>query len=142
MLDSLNALILSALFTLLVPISALAANIYISPSIERSERHVYDGRWYAGVDEKGCQIIINGVIANGDFDKIRSIFDTGITFDPSGGEIGASGPFICMDSPGGSLSEAIKIAAFIKDRSMTVVLPNARCESACSIIFMAGSLNG
>lgn len=142
MLNSFKALYFTTLFTLLSPISALAANIYISPSIERSDRYVDGGRWYAGVDEKGCQIIINGVIENGDFDKIRSIFDTGITFDPSGGEVGASGPYICMDSPGGSLSEAIKIATLIKDRSMTVVLPNAHCESACSIIFMAGSLNG
>ena len=142
MFGSLKALFLTVFVTLLAPFSAAAANIYISPSIESSDRYVYNGQWYAGLDENGCQIIIQGVIENGDFEKIRALFDQAITYDPSGGEVGASGPLICMDSPGGSLLEAIKIATLIKDRSNTYVLPNARCESACSIIFMAGSING
>ena len=142
MFGFLKPLFLTIFVTLLTPFSALAANIYISPSIESSDRYVYNGQWFAGLDENGCQIIIHGVIENGDFEKIGALFNQGITYDPSGGEVGVSGPVLCMDSPGGSLREAIKIANLIKDRSNTYVLPNARCDSACSIIFMAGSING
>ena len=135
-------LCIALIFAMLAPFSALAANIYIPPSIDTSDRYVYEGSWYADTDENGCQIYIKGIIEDGDFKKIKSFYDQGITYDPSGGEVGASGPLICLSSPGGSLVEAIKIATLIKDRSSTIVLPNARCESACSIIFMAGSLNG
>ena len=141
MLDSLKALYLTTLFTLLAPISALAADIYISPSIENSEPSVLDRAWFADTDNNGCQIIIEGTIEGGDFEKMQSLYNRGITYDESGGEY-VSGPIICLDSAGGSLVEAIKIAKFIRDRSRTVVLPSARCESACSIIFMAGSING
>ena len=132
---------IALIFATLTPCTALAADIYITPSIDTSGRF-YSGPWYADLDENGCQIYINGIIEDGDFEKIKSIYDQGITYDPSGGEVHASGPNICLDSPGGSLVEAIKIAALIKNSSSTTILPNARCESACSIIFMAGSING
>lgn len=47
---------------------------------------------------------------------------------------------LCLDSPGGSLLEATRIAAFIEtNRIGTVVDDGAVCLSACSVIFMLGA---
>ena len=56
----------TAFVTLVAPFSAFAADIYISPAIDRLDREVYNGTWFADLDENGCQIIIDGKIEGGD----------------------------------------------------------------------------
>ncbi|MGI9478641.1 MAG: hypothetical protein ACR2PI_18205 [Hyphomicrobiaceae bacterium] len=47
---------------------------------------------------------------------------------------------VCLNSPGGSFVEAVKIAAYFKQSAVsTKIEAGARCESACALIFMAGS---
>jgi len=143
MFGFLKPLFFTAVVTLLAPLSAFAANIYISPSVDRSDRDVYDGIWYADLDENGCQIIIDGTIEGGDFSKIKQIFAQKPIYDPSGGEISNPPTYVCLTSAGGSLAEAIKIAKLFKSEEVTTIVPpQARCESACSIIFMAGIARG
>ncbi|MCB1383891.1 MAG: hypothetical protein KDJ73_13380 [Notoacmeibacter sp.] len=49
---------------------------------------------------------------------------------------------ICLDSPGGSFVEAIAIARILSERLMgTRIDAGQRCESACALVFMAGSFN-
>ena len=46
---------------------------------------------------------------------------------------------LCLDSPGGSLVEALKVTAFMKQTPIATRLEaNARCESACALVFMGG----
>lgn len=136
-------LCIALIFVMLAPFSAFAANIYISPSIESSDRIVYNGQWYADLDENGCQIIIDGTIEGGDFGKIKQIFAQKPVYDPSGGEISNPPTHVCLTSAGGSLAEAINIAKLFKSEEVTTIVPpKARCESACSIIFMAGIWRG
>lgn len=46
---------------------------------------------------------------------------------------------LALDSPGGSLSEALKIAEIVKRYSFPVLIPaEAVCASACSFVFFAG----
>ncbi|WP_141135828.1 hypothetical protein [Antarctobacter heliothermus] len=54
----------------------------------------------------------------------------------AGGSFGA----VCLNSPGGSLIEATKIAEFIESRYLgTVIEDGDSCLSACSLIFMLGT---
>lgn len=47
---------------------------------------------------------------------------------------------ICLDSPGGSFAEAIKIGEYLRENNIgTLLEEDAKCLSACSLIFMAGS---
>jgi hypothetical protein len=49
-------------------------------------------------------------------------------------------PTLCLDSPGGSYDEALKIAEFILNRHLpTAVEADGSCLSACVIIFLAGN---
>ncbi|MCB1418542.1 MAG: hypothetical protein KDJ74_05890 [Notoacmeibacter sp.] len=49
---------------------------------------------------------------------------------------------ICLDSPGGSFIEAISIARILSEKLVgTRIGAGQRCESACALIFMAGSFN-
>ena len=50
---------------------------------------------------------------------------------------------LCLDSPGGSLTEGIELAKYLSDNRIgTRIEANASCLSACSIAFMAGTLGG
>jgi ATP-dependent protease ClpP protease subunit len=52
----------------------------------------------------------------------------------------AKGKRLCLDSAGGSFLEAIDIAEFLIQQHIgTALLPGTRCESACAIVFMAGT---
>ncbi|WP_146757597.1 hypothetical protein [Cereibacter johrii] len=49
---------------------------------------------------------------------------------------------ICLDSPGGSFSEALKVISVIQENSLaTIIGPDAKCLSACAFLFMAGTQN-
>jgi hypothetical protein len=121
-----------------------AADIYISPAVGPiPERATYYGWGWSATDHMGCQIILNGTIQAGDLQKISKIYDTGLVYDDSGGEIAGAGPNICLNSSGGSLEEAIQISKYIKENHGSTIVPeSARCESACAIIFMAGNIRG
>jgi hypothetical protein len=46
---------------------------------------------------------------------------------------------VVLNSPGGSLEEAIELATYVKSRKITTIVPkDARCASACFIVFSAG----
>ncbi|MEM8837229.1 MAG: hypothetical protein AAGE89_03990 [Pseudomonadota bacterium] len=58
--------------------------------------------------------------------------DVGINFEIPIGRL-------CLNSPGGSFEEGLKIARLIENRAGTVIRQDEECLSACAIIFMAGS---
>ena len=91
-----------------------------------------------------CDIELRGQIVPGDLEQLRAAFAKvlGTTW-PS--EIHSEPPYrpLCLDSPGGSLGEAIRIAQFVHENSITTILPpDSICQSACSWIFMLGNARG
>ncbi len=77
-----------------------------------------------------CTDHFTGQVAAGDLAKIKARFE-----DEYGGAT------LCLDSPGGSFSEALDIAEYLlfhPDSIATRVKTGAVCESACSLIFLAG----
>lgn len=87
-----------------------------------------------------CKIQMRGPILKGDLEKFqqaeRQYHDEDI-YESSVNNT------ICLDSPGGSLAEAAKIAAYFYKKGVgTVIHDGQSCLSACSFIFMLGMAQG
>jgi len=91
-----------------------------------------------------CDIELSGQIVPGDLERLRGAFAR--ILGTRWPEINSGeAPYrpLCLNSPGGSLGEAIRIAQFVYENSISTVLPpNSVCQSACSWIFMLGHERG
>lgn len=110
-----------------------------------------------GDEDLGCILTVRGPIVAGDAEAFRAALDA-VVGDPYGGgsdfldrldgNNGLSVPRICLDSPGGSLIEALDMTDVLTNRKDdseylytsigTVVAADAVCHSACAVLFMAG----
>lgn len=79
----------------------------------------------------GCTALLSGVIEEGDAEHLGNI----ISQTNFGGY-----NRLCLDSSGGSLEEGLRIARLIQNSHYwgTAIASGHVCESACSIIFLAG----
>jgi hypothetical protein len=94
-----------------------------------------------------CHVELSGPIVEGDLVRLKAAIET-LRPDPNNTGVRLG---LCLDSPGGSFQEAVKIARTMlgKDKpengwisryaAWTVVENGAECLSACAIIFMAGN---
>jgi hypothetical protein len=113
----------------------------------------------------GCVIELRGPITNGDADSLKRILANRLGYqDPDDLGIepvskflaytGGGIPFInrptsfasenrkriCLNSPGGSYTEALEVANIVHQAGYgTVVERDSVCESACALIFLAGA---
>lgn len=77
-----------------------------------------------------CPTTLTGTIEQGDADKLVAWFKA-MRFGPV---------FLVLDSPGGSVGEAIRIAQVVKKLALVVEVARDRvCASACFIVFAAGT---
>lgn len=80
-----------------------------------------------------CFGTLRGVIENGDADTLRTVLD---------GQNIEYGKRLCLDSPGGSMLEGVKLAQLLIEKTKgTAIARGARCESACALAFMGGRRN-
>ena len=84
--------------------------------------------------EIGCTHLLRGTLTPGATDGLRDR----LTGAQRNADAGAHR--ICLDSPGGSFAEGVRLARFLAGLS-TGVDAGHRCESACFLAFMAGSFN-
>ena len=78
-----------------------------------------------------CAATFKGPILNGDLAKIRALDMRGF----ANGERP-----LCLDSPGGSFGESLKIADFLHERGIpTAVDEGAECLSSCALVLLSGS---
>ena len=100
----------------------------------------------------GCLITLDGPIADGDTEKLLAAIKRASTesrysdtiwyteYPDAPPDIDFKTPLnLCLDSPGGSLAEAVELTQAVHGRLGTMIRPGARCESACALVFMAGS---
>lgn len=78
----------------------------------------------------GCTLKVSGLLEDGDAERVASHVGEGWQYDGR----------ICFDSPGGSFMEGLALARAIR-RTPTGVDDGDRCESACFLAFMAGTLH-
>ncbi|WP_319531568.1 hypothetical protein [uncultured Cohaesibacter sp.] len=107
-----------------------------------------------------CILKMKGTIEQGDYEKLLDLIVTpdiqkknpstpkedlvGSGFskiDPRGHNGDFRNRRLCLNSSGGSFSEALKIASIVAKGLGTVVKKNRQCLSACALIFMAGKHN-
>lgn len=104
---------------------------------------------FTKAENPDCRIQMRGPIIKGDLErflvaagKYRGYENRGpdadeSTLDTTGNDT------ICLDSPGGSLTEALRLAAHFYDKGVgTIIHKNQRCLSACSFMFMLGMARG
>lgn len=83
-----------------------------------------------------CSFSLQGPIADGDFAALREILNRRRPIEPLDERAGG----LCLNSPGGSYVEALKISELLYERGIaTVVEDGSECYSACATIFMAGT---
>ncbi|MEY8099538.1 hypothetical protein AB9F29_19310 [Falsihalocynthiibacter sp. S25ZX9] len=91
---------------------------------------------FTKVSSQLCDVILTGQIEKGDTEELREQRKNWVRED----EFDTDGLKLCLDSPGGSLSEGLKMFELIWDWNVkTHILPGARCESACALAFLGGS---
>ncbi len=124
----------------------------IAAIVPAAELRAADVRIANRVPGAGCHLSIKGPIEIGDLKKVSSALrelDREFTrrlADASLGELtSVRNPGLCLDSPGGSYPEGLRIAELLitpgdhlRTGVMTTVDPGRECLSACALIFMAG----
>lgn len=93
-------------------------------------------------DPDVCKLVMSGAIEQGDLQ--RFIANAGLVFIPED-EVGEStaANTVCLDSPGGSYVEGIKLAKHFYETGVgTVIRDGMECDSACALMFMMGRAKG
>lgn len=91
-------------------------------------------------ESSDCRIQMRGQIVKGDLDRFKQI-DAKLPISDRGDTTEAN--TVCLDSPGGSLSEAGRLAAYFYTKGVgTVVHDGQECLSTCSFMFMLGMAQG
>lgn len=90
----------------------------------------------------GKVIEIRGVIEQGDAEKLIQFIEVNGLMDCASPGYCPYNNVISLNSPGGSLPEALRIAEYVRDYSfVTLLAENAECASACSLIYLSGATN-
>lgn len=105
-----------------------------------------------GNDYMGCIATLSGPIVKGDADKLATLLpqlqrDIDAEYAKQQGvepndsfSVGFQTNRLCLNSPGGSLAEAIRMGDVLHDQALGTAVPrDASCESACAVLFLAGT---
>lgn len=86
--------------------------------------------------ERGtCSLRLSGRIEAGDADRLREMLERRFPLEHD-----ELNPALCLDSPGGSLDEGVRIAEVLAAHFTATVVPaGAECLSACAVAFMGGT---
>lgn len=88
-------------------------------------------------DAPNCNLRLSGQIEKGDATRLAGLIRANAV--DGEGTRNVFYPVLCLDSPGGSFAEAVRIIAVIDETYIGTMIENgSRCESACALAFMAG----
>lgn len=85
------------------------------------------GRIETQLTRDGRALVLSGTLGAGSSSKVRSLLD-------QSPEVAT----LVLESPGGRLVEAVRIAKLIRERKLDTYV-ETHCESACTFIFLAGA---
>lgn len=92
----------------------------------------------------GCVVRLSGQIESGDAEKLTevmiSLFGKDEYSDTRRWRAPDNMARLCLDSPGGSLPEAVRILDTMRGTLGTAIARGSSCLSACSIVFMGGTV--
>lgn len=110
----------------------LFASIVLYPDAQAANISIVSNQVYFPNGPE-CAVKLTGPIADGDLPKLQAAFArvNNRTETVAG--------YLCLNSPGGSYKEGLRIADWLLDQVIfTVVQAHDSCFSACAIIFMTG----
>lgn len=114
------------LFLLAMPMPLKAAEIAVIDARTLSFDEVVAG---------ACSLTLTGPIVPGDADRLRGLLEQKFPLEHDD-----FNPSLCLDSPGGSLDEGVKIAEVLGGHFTATIVPaGAECLSACAVAFMGGT---
>ena len=115
-------------------ISFFAFTLALSATNARSKVLLqdFDAQMYPSIDmDFTVALKIVGDISDGTFDELTSKHAESVANGESA--------IVLLDSNGGLVAEALKIAGFVSGQGLTTLVEaNAHCYSACAFVFMAG----
>ena len=80
------------------------------------------------INSEVCKARLSGEINEGDFERLKTALPE------------VRGGTLCLDSPGGSYEEALRVAEFVHENGIATLIDQGQhCYSACALIFMAGT---
>lgn len=92
-------------------------------------------------DSDICKIRLDGEIIEGDFQRFISM--ASVHFQGAENSESTANDTICLNSPGGSVSEGIRLAAAFQKLGVgTRIAERDGCYSICAIMFMMGQAQG
>lgn len=113
------------IFALLLPASVQSAVVTVLDKDLPNEEAIQTGR---------CAVSLSGVIEAGDTEKLIAVIQEPHQYQEHGATV-------CLEGPGGSLKEAVRIARAIAERSVITIVPEGgTCLSACAVAFMGGTI--
>ncbi len=81
---------------------------------------------------------LSGPIEDGDLQKLKAAYES-VDDEPDSEFPWVSTSQLLLNSPGGSLSEALKMGRWLRENRFSIVLPvGSRCYSACVYLLAAG----
>lgn len=87
--------------------------------------------------DRTCRLTFSGQITTGDAEALARLVPA---IDPATSQ-STYDTWLCLDSPGGSLAEALRMGQVLRAGGMgTRILAGRECLSACAILFMSGSV--
>lgn len=121
-------------------LAGLAALVMIGVASEGQALTFKEG----GDESMNCMATFEGTFEPGDADRMKRFLDSWWAKHEETYQYNMPRLSICLNSPGGSLSEAVKMAdalvlgGYQTSNLGTAVPAGAVCESACAVFFMAG----
>lgn len=96
------------------------------------------------IDSPLCRIALSGPITPGDSERLKAVIEqAGHDAWLPGQSETSEGLRLCLNSEGGSLAEAARLANYVFEAGVgTVLAPDAICLSACAWVFMLGHARG
>lgn len=92
-----------------------------------------------------CDILLEGELEDNDTNNLATLLESKRkAADTRGGKFwknASKSPHLCLNSPGGSFSEGVRLASFVSSHPIgliTVVDDGMACLSACALAFMFG----
>jgi hypothetical protein len=117
-----------SVLTIIFRIGLTTLMLLMSASVEAAEFYM------SKMTEDTYQINMTGEITDGDHERLLSVISNSPKMFLASGSLKLS-------SPGGSVSEAIKIANIVEKASFTTgILDNGYCASSCFLIWVAGPI--
>ncbi|MBV7393590.1 hypothetical protein [Mameliella sediminis] len=117
--------------------AVIVALVLMPPHLRAAEITLVQDRTFTfeEIEAGACSLRLGGRIEAGDAARLKQMLEDLFPL-----EFDDRSPSLCLDSPGGSLDEGVKLAQILAGHFTATVVPQGgECLSACAVAFMGGT---